>query len=63
MSGTISTLLDIIVPGNSSLLAAKRNRKRIEVRHSKQQFFKSIWEKCSSTVSFFTTHILVPGLE
>ena len=52
MSGTISALLDIIVPGNSSLVAvelegcffadrsvSKQNKIEIEVRHLKQQLF------------------------
>ena len=71
MSGTISALLDIIVPGNSSLLAleqegcffadesvSKQNRIEIEVRHLKQQLFKRIWGKCLSICQFFATHIL-----
>ena len=71
MSGTISALLDIIVPGNSSLLAvelegcfladgsvSKQNSIEIEVRHLKQQFFKRIWGKCLSISQFFATHIL-----
>ena len=71
MSGTISALLDIIVPGNSSLLAielegcffadgsvSKQNSIEIEVRHLKQQLFKRIWGKCLSICQFFATHIL-----
>ena len=65
MSGTISALLDIIVPGNTSLVAvelegcfladgsvSKQNRIKIEVRHLKQQLFRSIWG-CSSICQFF----------
>ena len=71
MSGTISALLDIIVPGNSSLLAvelegcffadrsvSKQNSIEIEVRHLKQQLLKRIWGKCLSICQFFATHIL-----
>ena len=71
MSGTISALLDIIVPGNSSFVAveqegcffadgsvSKQNSIEIEVRHLKQQLFKRIWGKCLSICQFFATHIL-----
>ena len=76
MSGTISALLDIIVPGNSSLVAielescfladrsvSKQNSIEIEVRHLKQQLFKRIWGKCLSFCQFFATHILGSGSE
>ena len=66
MSGTISALLDIIVPGNSSLVAvelegcfladgsvSKQNSIEIEVRHLKHGLFKSIWGKCLSICQFF----------
>ena len=71
MSGTISALLDIIVPGNTSLMAielegcffadgsvSKQNSIKLEVRHLKQQLFKRIWGKCLSICQFFATHIL-----
>ena len=71
MSGTISALLDIIVPCNSSLVAielegclfddgsvSKQNSIEIEVRNFKQQLFKRIWGKCLSICQFFATHIL-----
>ena len=76
MSGFISALLDIIVPGNTSLLAieqescfladrsvSKQNSIEIEVRHLKQQLFKRIWGKCLSICQFFATHILGSGSE
>ena len=77
MSGTISALLDIIVPGNSSLVAvelegcffadrsvSKQNKIEIEVRHLKQQlFYKVFGENVYQSVSFFATHILVSGSE
>ena len=76
MSGTISALLDVIVPGNSCLVAvelegcfpadrsvSKQNRIEIEVRHLKQQLFKRILGKCLSICRFFATHILGSGSE
>ena len=65
ISGTISALLEIIIPGNSSLLAVEQEGCSLadgSVRHLKQQLFKSIWGFYQS-VSFFATHILVSGFE